>query len=980
MTDNGSSPQDEYCTVVEQEISPTPSRSKAILLLAGFCTTIIVAIVLATGVLVAHFRDRAFAESGRELRNTALILAKQIEGSFQTFELVNNSIAEHVLSAGITSAAAFDTGMADAAAHMMLKDKMSGLTPLEALVLVNANGDVINSSRAWPMPKINISDRRFFITLKSDSQLVSILSEPFRSRFSGSWTIALARKLSSPDGQIIGFALASVQLPYFEQLFASIALRDESAISLVSAEGLLLARFPADDHAVAQPLSISPEALMQDGDSAITRLTRKSDTTDRLAAFQRVAHYPVFITAGTSVDSILTDWRGQWKILLGLRIIAAAFVVLAAFLIARQVMGGIRAANGLLSRQTFRLNTALSNMSQGLLMTDADGQIILCNNRYLQMYKMPADMVKRGCTRREILEHHFSTNVLSGSLEKYESEIVGEISTHASYSKTVQTSDGRTIAIVNRAIEGGMRVSTHEDVTEARRTEEERDRSRDFLDCVLENVPATIVVKDARDLRYVLANRSAELLWGVSREEVIGRTAHDIFAKPTADAITQIDRQLLEDSSAPILSQQHPIDTPRNGRRIVTTKRLCVRKEHGDPQYLIHVIEDVTDHVALEDQLRHSQRMESVGSLTGGLAHDFNNLLTTIIGNLELMQNDFPDASDQIAEILKASEQGAELTRQLLAFARKQPLQPKPVDINGLVRTTARFFTPALGETISLDLRMIPGLQTAVADQAQLQTAVLNIVLNARDAMPDGGMLTIETRNVELDVEYAARHSEVSAGKYVLVEISDNGCGMERDVLDRIFEPFFTTKPVGRGTGLGLSMVYGFMKQSGGHVSVYSEVGKGTTFKLYLPVFEGAMEESAAPGTTISEPSRIKGGAVILAVEDNTDVRTTVVRQLKDLGYVVREADSAHAAWRILDEDHTIDLLFTDIIMPGNINGKELAVFAKQRHPHLKVLFTSGFPGGSLANGELLDEGDLLLSKPYRKRELEELVGRALTH
>jgi CheY-like chemotaxis protein len=239
-------------------------------------------------------------------------------------------------------------------------------------------------------------------------------------------------------------------------------------------------------------------------------------------------------------------------------------------------------------------------------------------------------------------------------------------------------------------------------------------------------------------------------------------------------------------------------------------------------------------------------------------------------------------------------------------------------------------------------------------------------------------MLTIETRNVELDHEYAARHSEVSAGKYVSVEITDNGCGMEPNIVDRIFEPFFTTKPLGRGTGLGLSMVYGFMKQSGGHVSVYSEVGKGTTFKLYLPLSEGAIEGSGVAKPAIAERCRPRDGAVILAVEDNADVRTTVVRQLKDLGYVVLEADSAHAAWRILDQDDTVDLLFTDIIMPGGINGKELATVAKQRNPLLKVLFTSGFPGGSLANGGFLDEGDILLSKPYRKHELENLVGQVL--
>jgi PAS domain S-box-containing protein len=977
MTAHDSALEEGYRTVVEKEIPTTPSRSRAIILLIGFCVTIIAAIIVATGFLVSNARNRAFAENERELKNTALILAKQIDGSFQSLELLESSVDEYIRSAGIDSAVAFQERMTDVAAHLMLKDKTSGLPRLDALVLVNAHGDVINSSRIWPVTPFNIADRPYISTLNSHPQLLSILSEPIRNRINGAWTVFLARKLVASDGQLVGFALAGVQLSYFEELFGALALHDGSSISLASSEGLLLARYPPTKLGIGQPLSHSVGALLQESDSALTRLTGKFDQIDRVVALQRLTHYPAFITAGTSTDAILADWWGELTALICLRVLAAAFVVLAAILISHEVMRSLRAANGMLTRQKLHLNTALSNMSQGLLMTDAVGQVVLCNNRYLEMYKVPAEMVRRGCTRQGLIEHHYAAGVLSGNAEDHLSEIFGGISRQQpSFSKIVQTSDGRTIAIINRAIEGGMRVSTHEDVTETRRAEEDRDRSRQFLDCVLENVPVAIVVKSALDFRYVLINRSAERLWGLSRERVIGRTSYDVWPKSGIDKIAEWDRQLLEQSGTRLLIDKLSIETPNNGCRVVSSKGFCMRTNDGQPRYLIHVIEDVTDRVAMEDQLRHAQKMESIGCLTGGLAHDFNNLLTAIIGNLELMQSDFPDAAKQIEEILRASEQGSELTRQLLAFARKQPLRPSSVDVNELLKVTARFLSPALGERISVDLRMDPGLWTAVADRAQLQTAVMNIAINARDAMANGGMLTIETRNIELDHEYAARHADVSADRYVLIEISDNGCGMEPDIANRIFEPFFTTKPLGRGTGLGLSMVYGFMKQSGGHVSVYSEVGKGTTFKLFLPLFETEIEEADLPEPALGERRRSKDGAVILAVDDNVGVRATVVRHLKDLGYAVREADSAHAAWRILDEDETIDLLFTDIVMPGNINGKELATAAKQRYPRLKVLFTSGFPGGSL--GELLDEGDILLSKPYRKRELEDLVGRVL--
>jgi len=969
-------------TVANENIHRPPSRSKAITLLIGSCIAIIAAITVSTGVLVYDFRSRAFADSERELRNTALILGQQVDGSFQALDLVENSIMEHMALSGIASPTAFEAQMADHDLHLMLKNNISGLPHIDALILVNTKGDLINSSRQWPIPKVNISHHAYFTAFAANPRLASTISEPILSQASGTWTIYLARKLKAPDGELLGYVLGAVKLAYFERLFGAIALGEASSISLARADGLLLARYPADQAVAGHIFQRGLAALQdRDDDNATLRLASRIDNTDRLLALQGLTHYPAFISVGTSSEFILADWRAQSKLLLGAGSLFAVVVGLLVILISREVSRSTRASNQMLSQQKLHLNTALSNMSQGLLMTDAAGRVVLCNNRYLEMYAVPAETIRRGCTRREIIEHHFTAGVLSGSVKDYLSEALGKSSEDASFTRAIQTSDGRTIAIINRAIEGGMRVSTHEDVTETRRAEEERDNSRDFLDLVLENVPATIVVKSAHDLRYVLMNRSAELLWGLPREQVIGRTAYDIFERPTADTITILDRQVLDEPSAPILSQQHPIDTPRNGRRTVRTKRLCVRKEHGEPQYLIAVIEDVTDQTTMEEQLRHAHRMESVGSLTGGLAHDFNNLLTVIISNLELLRDNESDtdtAKAMIDTVLQASERGAELTRQLLAFARRQPLQAKPVDVNELVKTTASLLGRVLGKNISIDLRMGDELWTAFADPAQLQTAVVNIAINARDAMPSwGGTLTVETRNVELDAAYASLHAEVVAGKYISIEITDTGCGVTMDNLARIFEPFFTTKPAGQGTGLGLSMVYGFMKQSGGHVSVYSEVDRGTTFKLCLPRFEG-VDSASEVSVCGLEPSKEKEGAVILAVDDNDDVRTAVVQQLRALGYIVHEADGAHAAWRLLDEHPKVDLLLTDIIMPGGINGKELASAAKQKYPHLKILFTSGFPGGSLISGAVLDEGDVLLSKPYRKRELADLVDKVL--
>jgi two-component system, cell cycle sensor histidine kinase and response regulator CckA len=390
------------------------------------------------------------------------------------------------------------------------------------------------------------------------------------------------------------------------------------------------------------------------------------------------------------------------------------------------------------------------------------------------------------------------------------------------------------------------------------------------------------------------------------------------------------------------------------------------------------MLRDITARKLTERQLTHAQRMEAVGHLTGGMAHDFNNLLTVIIGNLDLLESDLkdnPKARELADAALNASLRGAELTRQLLAFTRRQSLDPKVFQMNELVAGTTDLLRRTLGERIEVRMRLADGLWPALADPAQMESAITNLAINARDAMPDGGILTIETANRPLDEQYASENSEVESGDYVMVAVSDSGTGMPPEVLAQVFEPFFTTKEDGRGSGLGLSMVYGFAKQSRGHIKIYSEAGHGTTVRLYLP---RATTEGSDEAVEEALESEAVGEATILVVEDKPEVRQVVVRQLAELGYRILEAENAAAALVIIASDQHIDVLFTDVVMPGGKSGVELAEEAKQQRPSLKVVFTSGFAEILNGNEKQIKALGPLLSKPYRKQELARQISGVL--
>ena len=377
----------------------------------------------------------------------------------------------------------------------------------------------------------------------------------------------------------------------------------------------------------------------------------------------------------------------------------------------------------------------------------------------------------------------------------------------------------------------------------------------------------------------------------------------------------------------------------------------------------------------VEDQLRQARKMETVGQLTGGLAHDFNNLLAIILGNAEFLEDRLGHDDEALRPIIKAAERGAELTKRLLAFSRQQPLVPQAIDLGKLVSGMSNMIARTLGETIEIEIADASNVWRALADPGQVENALLNLALNARDAMPRGGKLTVEYANVHLDETYVAQNPEAKIGDYVVLAVSDKGSGMTAEVRDHAFEPFFTTKAVGQGSGLGLSMVHGFAQQSAGHVNIYSEEGKGTTVKLYLPRAKGAAQ-SHGPSQDKEIPQG--KGEMVLVIEDDRDVRALTVQMLNGLGYKVIDVANAASAHAVLAEGKSVDLVLSDVVLPGGVSGPEFAEQAWVTYPGLKIIFMSGYPAEAARRNGFFGAGQVLLNKPFLKRQLAEALRNAI--
>ncbi len=504
-------------------------------------------------------------------------------------------------------------------------------------------------------------------------------------------------------------------------------------------------------------------------------------------------------------------------------------------------------------------------------------------------------------------------------------------------------------------------------------------RLRSLIATVLDTVVDGLITIDRQGIIQSY-NKACVTLFGYGPDEVTGKNVRILMPEPYHSEHDGYIAAYLSTGIAKIVGIGREVMGRRKDGSTFPMELAVGQSREGGNHAFVGIIRDLTERREAEkqrEQLRQSQKMEAVGQLTGGLAHDFNNLLAIIIGNLDMLREiraEDPVTDELVRDALESALRGADLTRRLLAFARRQPLQPEQTDINEVIGAIVRLLTRTLGENIMIEMALSPNVWPVQIDRAQFEAVIANLATNARDAMPRGGTLLIETRNGQLDEAYAAAHTDVTSGDYVIVEVSDSGTGMPPEILSRIFEPFFTTKEQGKGTGLGLPMVFGFMKQSGGHITVYSEAGKGSTFRLYLP---RVLNSVPLPEERLEEPASRGGNETVLVVEDNVGLRRIVVRQLSEAGYRVLEAPDAESAMEIICKPETIHLLLTDIVMPGQMDGRDLARAAVAQRPTLRTLLTSGFPDARWG-GSTPRTGSRLLSKPYRKEELRRAVREVL--
>ena len=629
-----------------------------------------------------------------------------------------------------------------------------------------------------------------------------------------------------------------------------------------------------------------------------------------------------------------------------------------------------REAEASLRESEQRFRGFLDNLPVSILLKDPEGRYRLVNRRFCERYGTisssvlgrtdhdlhPVAVADRYAVQDqavldsgEVRENRFTVPFSDGS------EHIVEVTKFP-----VTGAMGETVGIGSISVD----VTEREKVLAALRESEER------LRVVTDNLPALIAYVDT-DERYRFANRQCCEWYARPLEEILGKRIADIHTG-AYDKFADRLRQVMEGAA---IEFEDRITYPDGVVRDTRATWLPHFSDDGSLEGVFSLVEDMTEFRQAEERARQSQKMEAVGQLTGGVAHDFNNLLAVIIGNAEMLVEDFGEDDPSPKAILRAARRGTELTQRLLAFSRRQPLDPQSIDLVELVNGVSAMLKRTLGEMIEIAASGETGLWPAMADPGQVENALLNLAINARDAMPGGGKLTVECMNARLDETYATRTADAAPGDYAVLAVSDTGSGMSPEILEHVFEPFFTTKEVGQGTGLGLSMIYGFAKQSGGHVAIYSEVGMGTTVKLFLPRAVSGAEEDASPGKAEFPRGR---GETVLVLEDDPDVRELAAKILGDLGYRVIEAGEACSAAAALAAADGVDLLLSDVILPGKMNGPDFAREARKIRPALKVMFMSGYPADAARNNGLADLGGPLLQKPLDRRQLAESLRAAL--
>ena len=593
-----------------------PFRRGPVLWLILSGVFLVAAITIGTAVMVGQFRERALSNGERELENTVLLLSRHFDQEMEDAESVATNLISQLDLSGIASPETFRERMSGPDAHRMLKSKVSVLSYLDDVNIYDYAGELINSSGPWPPPPINISGRAYFQIFKANPPSETFRAEALRSYYTGGWTTVIAHRLTGQNGVFLGVMTRRIDPAYYEKFFASLALGEGSAISMFHRDGTMLARYPHVDSMIGQKFKNAPllHRVLTEGGQRTMRVQSPIDHQDRLGSAAPLGRFPIVVVATTAVSAALADWRAQTRFLIAAAAMSALVIAFILFLIVRQVTRQNRESQARLESEKHTLDTALNNMTQGLVLYDARARIVTTNQRYLDMYNLSTEVVKPGCHFFDLIQHRKDTGSFDGDVEEFCSNILRNVAAGKVTQKVMEIADGRSFQIVNKPLAQGGWVATIEDITERRNLEQERDRNSAFLRQIIDHIPTQITVKDVRDRRYVLANRVAETQFGMSRDAIVGKTAVDLFPKAAADIIAADDEKALRCPDG-LFRDIGPWQTQGLGERLITSRRIGIPDQSGETRYIINVVDDVTDRRRADEKIAHLAHYDALTDL-----------------------------------------------------------------------------------------------------------------------------------------------------------------------------------------------------------------------------------------------------------------------------------------------------------------------------------------------------------------------------